>query len=138
MRSRRWGQGLLVAAGLLNAVPMIGAVSPRWARSAYGLAEVSSDVEVLLRHRAVLFAIVGVGLLVAAFRPHLRNAAVAANVTSFVGFVFLVLDEGSRDPSLVRIAWFDVAGLIALAAGYGLVKRTEVSDLESIRVAVPR
>ncbi|WP_406238914.1 hypothetical protein [Nocardia sp. NBC_01009] len=134
MGVRRWGLGLLVAAGLLNVVPMLGAVSTQWARSAYGIDAVSSDVEVLLRHRGVLFGIVGVGLLVAAFRPHLRNAAVTANATSFAGFIILVLAQPSGNSSLVRIAWFDVAGLIALAVGFALVTR-KASDPASIRVA---
>ncbi|MFD0360914.1 hypothetical protein ACFQZZ_05565 [Nocardia sp. GCM10030253] len=137
MRSRQWGHGLLVAAGLLNALPVIGAVSPWWARSAYGIEVVSRDVEVLLRHRGVLFAVVGVGLLVAVFRPHLRSAAVTANATSFASFIILVLAERPGNPSLVRIAWFDVAGLIALAVGFALVTPRHDASIRD-RVAVPR
>ncbi|MEV6427562.1 hypothetical protein [Nocardia sp. NPDC051463] len=134
MRLRRCGSGLLVAAGLLNVVPMLGAISPHWDRSAYGIDAVSGDVEVLLRHRGLLFGIVGVGLVVAVYLPHLRNAAMTANATSFI---ILVLAQPSGNSSLDRIAWFDVAGLIALAIGFAFVTR-EASDPVSIRVAVSR
>ncbi|WP_330231692.1 hypothetical protein OHA40_03840 [Nocardia sp. NBC_00508] len=116
---RLCGLTLLAGAGALNAVPVLGAVSPEWAESAYGVG--LADIEVLMRHRGVLFAIVGGGLLVAVARPRLRVAAVTANAVSYAGFVLIAVLERPISPELARIARYDVAGLVALAMGTALV-----------------
>ncbi|MBB5911708.1 hypothetical protein BJY24_000575 [Nocardia transvalensis] len=108
---------LLAVAGLINAVPVGGAVAIEKAYAAYGISPGGADVEVLLRHRGVLFGILGAGLLVAAFRPGIRSAMVVANAVSFGGFLVVMAAERPVNPALWRVAWFDVAGLVALAGG---------------------
>ena len=71
-----------MVAGLVNAVPAVGAVAVERARAAYGLDVVDRNVDVLLQHRAVLFLLTGGSLLVALARPHLRAAAVTANAVA--------------------------------------------------------
>ncbi|MEU7531763.1 hypothetical protein AB0A74_38930 [Saccharothrix sp. NPDC042600] len=44
-----------------------------------------------MRHRAVLLALVGGGCVVAAFRAHLRPAAVVANTASCGSFLLIAL-----------------------------------------------
>ncbi|RFS43237.1 hypothetical protein [Micromonospora craniellae] len=58
-----------MAAGLLNVLPGAGAVSPAWARSAYGVDVTGADLEILMRHRAILLALVGVTVIVLASGP---------------------------------------------------------------------
>ncbi|MFQ6395700.1 hypothetical protein ACLMAJ_19820 [Nocardia sp. KC 131] len=119
---RHAGRALLAIAGLLNTVPAIGAVAPQGMYAAYGIAPAGRDLEVVLRHRAVLFAVVGIGLLVAVFRPALRPIAVCANAISFGGFLVLVIVGGPVGPGPVRVAAFDVAGLVALGGGVALLR----------------
>ncbi|RDI49148.1 hypothetical protein [Nocardia mexicana] len=127
---RRCGQGLLVLAGLINTVPGLGALSAQKAYAAYGISPTDPEVAVLLRHRAVLFAIVGIALVVGAFRPRLRAAAVGANAVSFAGFLAIVLAERPVNTELERVAMFDVVGAVALAAGIVLVRKG--SDVEEV------
>ncbi|MGW0639541.1 hypothetical protein [Nocardia salmonicida] len=119
---RHAGSALLAAAGLLNTAPVLGALAPRGMYAAYGITPAGPDLEVVLRHRAVLFAIVGVGLVVAVFRPALRPIAIGANAISFGSFLALVIADGSVGPGLMRVAAADIAGLIALGAGAALLR----------------
>ena len=119
---RHAGSALLAAAGLLNTAPALGALAPRKMYAAYGITPAGLDLEVVLRHRAVLFAIVGVGLVVAVFRPALRPIAIGANAISFGSFLALVIADGSVGPGLMRVAAVDVAGLIVLGAGAALLR----------------
>ncbi|WP_280255173.1 hypothetical protein [Nocardia wallacei] len=122
MGIRQCGQALLVVAGLINTVPALGALSVGKAYAACGISPGGSDVAVLLRHRAVLFAIIGIGLVVAAFRPNLRAAAIGANAISFAGFLAVVSAEHPVDSELVRVAIVDLVGLAVLAGGTILVR----------------
>lgn len=119
---RHAGLALLAVAGLLNTAPAVGAVAPQGMYAAYGIASAGRDLEVVLRHRAVLFAVLGVGLLVAVFRPALRPIAVRANAISFGSFLVLVIAGGPVGPGLMRVAAFDVAGLVALGVGVALLR----------------
>jgi hypothetical protein len=125
MSERHVGAALLAAAGAINAAPGIGAFSGGRIRSAYGLDDGAGgpDLDVLLRHRAVLFLVTG-GLLVAAAvaRPHLRTAAVVTNATSSAAFVLLAATAGPVGAPLVRIAWIDV-GVLGLLAGGSVLLR---------------
>ncbi|MEU2033276.1 hypothetical protein [Nocardia amamiensis] len=119
---RHAGRALLAAAGLLNTAPAIGAVAPQGMYAAYGIAAADRDLEVVLRHRAVLFAVVGIGLLLAILRPALRPIAVCANAISFGGFLVLVIVGGPVGPGLMRVAAFDVVGLVALGVGVACLR----------------
>lgn len=134
---RHAGLALLTVAGLLNTVPAVGAVAPQRMYVGYGIAPAGPDLEVVLRHRAVLFAVVGLGLLVAVFRPALRPAAVGANAISFGSFLVLVIAGGPVGTGLLRVAAFDVVGLAALGAGV-LLLRNEPAVLPARSVAGTR
>ncbi|MEV0542868.1 MULTISPECIES: hypothetical protein [Nocardia] len=119
---RHAGPALLAAVGLLNTAPAVGAIAPQGMYAAYGITPAGPDLEVVLRHRAVLFAIVGVILVVAVFRPALRPIAIGANAISFGSFLALVIADGSVGPGLMRVAAVDIAGLIMLGAGAALLR----------------
>ncbi|MEV0247185.1 hypothetical protein AB0H76_11400 [Nocardia sp. NPDC050712] len=123
---RHVGRALLAGAGLLNTAPALGAVAPQSMYAAYGITPAGRDLEVVLRHRAILFAVVGLGLLVAVFRPALRPIAVGANAISFGGFLVLALAGGPVGPGLTRLVAFDVAGLAALGLGTALLRDERV------------
>lgn len=120
MGSQRVGRALLVAAGLVNALPGIGVLSGARAWAAYGIAEGDPNVDVLLQHRAVFFLLTGGSLLVAVTRPHLRGAALTANAVASGSFLAVVLANGPVNAQVQRVAWIDVGVLVLLAAGAGL------------------
>lgn len=66
---------LLLLVGAVNLLPGFVAVAPSRITTAYGVSvdgADSADLTVLLRHRAVLLALVGLSLICAAFVPSLR------------------------------------------------------------------
>lgn len=112
---RRLATGLISLVGLVNALPLVGAVSATRLEALYGVPLSDPNLVILLRHRAVLFGIVGGLLLWAAFRPALRPVAGAAGLLSMLSFVAFVVAAGGANPPLERVAWIDGVASLALA-----------------------
>ncbi|WP_431937852.1 hypothetical protein [Nocardia grenadensis] len=125
MRSHTWGRLLLGAAAVVNLLPAVAVLSVERASAAYGIDPVGADLRLLLRHRGLLFAILGVALIVAVFRPRLRPAAIVANAVSMAGFVALLPAEGPVGPELLRVAAVDAGGLVLLAGAAALLLRNQ-------------
>lgn len=106
--------GGLVLAGIINLLPVVGMAGGAWLRSLYGLEIRSLDLEILLRHRAVLFGIVGGLLLLAAFRPGLRDVAVLVAGASMMSFIVIALLVGGYGPAIRKVVIVDIVGLLAL------------------------
>ena len=106
-----------IFAGLVNLLPATGVLGAERLQALYGIAFSGTDLLVLMRHRAVLFGIVGVLLLAAAFRPPLRFAASMAGLASMLSFVLLSLSLSNIGPELKRVFWADVVASVVLAVG---------------------
>ena len=106
--------GGLVLAGTINLLPVVGMAGAAWLRSLYGLEIRSLDLEILLRHRAVLFGIVGGLLLVAVFRPGLRDVAVIVAGASMMSFIVIALLVGGYGPAIRKVVIVDIVGILAL------------------------
>ncbi|MFT6396944.1 MAG: hypothetical protein ACJAYU_001688 [Bradymonadia bacterium] len=113
-----WQDSIIVSgyliAGVANVVPAAGILSRGALTRAYGVDVSTPELAVLLRHRAALFAVVGVLLLVAAFRPDLRLVAGLAGQFSMLSFVWIWWRERSASPQLRQIAAIDVAAAVIL------------------------
>lgn len=112
---------ILVAVGLVHIAPGAVALSVSRTRSAYGVAVDGPDLALLLRHRAVLLAVVGVGLITGAFIPDIRATALTAAVASMVTFVAIAATSGSLNRQNRKVVWIDVAALTATAVAIGLL-----------------
>jgi hypothetical protein len=104
----------LVIAGIINLLPTIGVAGASWLRSLYGFEIANPDLEILLRHRAVLFGLVGVLLLAAALRPGLRNVAMLVAGASMASFIVIAVLVGGYGPAITKIVIADIIGLLAL------------------------
>jgi len=110
--------GLLIAVGLVNFLPVAGIASAEVLTSAYGIVAPEGDLLLLLRHRALLFGILGAIIIASAFRRHLQPAAIAAGLISMLGFIGLALaagDYGARIHNVVLVDVVASAGLVAVA-----------------------
>ncbi len=105
---------LLLLAGLLNLLPALGVLGVDRLRRLYAVSIASPDLEILLRHRALLFAIVGGWLVAAAIRPELRSAAIAAGLASMLGFIAIAHAVGGANAALTRVVAADWIGSGAL------------------------
>ena len=108
-------QALLVAVGVVNFLPVAGLLGAETLANAYGIAAPEGDLLILMRHRALLFGIVGALIIASAFRRHLRPAAIAAGSVSMIGFIILALDTG-YGAKISTVVWIDVVASMALVA----------------------
>lgn len=106
---------LLVAIGLLNLYPVIGVISAEQLNVLYGISIDSPDLEILMRHRAVMLGLIGAFLLFAAVRSSLQMIAALVGFVSMSSFVILgyLSDEIGAEVNRVIVA--DIVGS-ALAA----------------------
>lgn len=104
----------LVFAGVINLMPVTGVLGASWLKSLYGFDIAGADPEVLLRHRALLFGMLGVLLIGSVFRPGLRDVALVLAGFSMASFIIVALIVGDYGPAIRKIVIADVAGLLAL------------------------
>ena len=119
--------GLFLIAGLINFVPLAGVTGDALLQSSYGIEIASPDLSLLLRHRAVLFGIVGGLLLVAAFKPSLRTVASVCGMISMASFAILYGTIGPEAPQLKGVLRADIVGIVVLGAAIFLNLRTNHS-----------
>jgi Cu/Ag efflux pump CusA len=84
----------------------------------YGVAIADPNLEILMRHRAVMFALLALLLLAAAFLPAWRAMAYAAGMASAGSFVLIAWLVGGYAAPIARVVTADVlvvAGLVCAA-----------------------
>jgi hypothetical protein len=108
---------VLLAVGVIHLLPFVGVLSALRLESLYGIRVTDPSVELLLRHRAVLFGLLGVFLTGAAFRPALYPAALAAGLASVVSFLLLAWSIGHVSTSLTTVVRVDLAAAVLLIVG---------------------
>jgi hypothetical protein len=117
--------GLLVAA-IIHLLPLAGVLGAERLQALYGIPVEGPDLAILLRHRAVLFGLLGAFLLLAAFRPALQGLALVAGVASVLSFLALAWATPGHNAELARVVvadWIALAGLGVAAAGWWRARR---------------
>lgn len=107
--------GLILIAALINFVPIIGVVSSAKLETLYGLTITSPDLEILMRHRALLFGMLGGFMAYAALSGQLQNWAIGAGLLSMVSFIALAYSVGDFSFHISKINKADIAGILCLA-----------------------
>lgn len=105
---------LICLASLINLGPLVGALSSKRLLALYGIEIEEPNLSILMRHRAVLFGIVGTLLAVSAFYLPLRPTAYAAGFVSMLSFVLIARLVGGSNAQLKRIVTIDLVGSAAL------------------------
>jgi hypothetical protein len=120
----------LILAGVIHLLPVSGALGGEALASLYGIAVDDRNLEILMRHRAILFGILGGALLHAACSPRLRGAAILAGLASAVSFLGIALQVGGYNSTLYRVVWADLIAVLCLMIA-GML------HLRSSRLVVP-
>jgi hypothetical protein len=105
---------LLVAA--LNLVPGVVALRPERTEALYGIAIDGPALALAMRHRAVLLALVGLLLGIAAFDESWLHPALLVAFVSKGAFLTLFAITGPHGAPMRRVAIADVGALLVLAA----------------------
>ena len=112
----------LLAVGLLHLYPALGALGVARLAALYEVPLADAGLVLLLRHRAVLFGLLGVLLLLAAWRSRWRDAATAVALVSMLSFVVLAWPVEAQRAALARVFWADLVGSVLLAAAWGAAR----------------
>jgi hypothetical protein len=121
---------LVVAA--IHLMPLAGLAGDAMLERLYGIAVDDDGLRLLLRHRALLFGLLGVLVLVAIARPSLRDAALSGAWISCAGFLLLAWPVDSLSAPLQRVFLADVIALAALIVATALhLRRRGGHDLPS-------
>ena len=106
--------GLLILVGLINFVPVFAVLSIERLAYAYDIEVTSASVEILLRHRAVMFGIIGGFIIYSAFQPHLQRLAIIGGFISMASYVVLSGMVGGYSPSMQSVLNADYLALAGL------------------------
>jgi hypothetical protein len=122
---RRVVTALFVVVALVNLLPVSGALGAARLEALYGMPFEDAGLLLLMRHRAVLFGLVGGLLLVAAVRPTLRPMAATLGLGSMLSFVVLALPPVAYSAAVQRVFWVDVVASLLLVLALWVSARIE-------------
>jgi len=106
---------LLVAA--IHLMPLVGVLGPARLGMLYGLDFGDPNLAILMRHRAVLFGLLGTYFAFAAFRRRLQPMALLVATISVVSFLALAWSTGSYNAAVGRVVVADLVALVTLLVG---------------------
>ncbi len=107
---------VLLLVALIHALPLLGVLGADRLSALYGIAVSEPNLEILLRHRAVLFGLVSALLAHAAFKPGLHRLALTGGLVSVGSFLALTMMVGPPNPALQTVFRVDVAAFVLLLA----------------------
>lgn len=107
---------MLIVVGVIHLLPLSGVLGSERLAALYGLSFDQPDLAILMRHRAVLFGLLGAFLVLAAFRPALQSLALAGLI-SVVSFLYLAWSVGNYNAQVGRVFVADVVALVCLVIG---------------------
>lgn len=105
----------LLLTGVINILPVVGVLGGERLQSLYGMAFDDPALRVLMRHRAVLFGLLGGAMIAAAFIPHWRLPLAIAGLISMLSFIALAWIEGGGNAAIHRVVMADVIASLLLA-----------------------
>ena len=107
----------LLVVGVIHLLPLAGVTGADRLSALYGIAVTGPDLAILMRHRAVLFGLLGAFLVFAAFVPDFRSAAFVAGFISVVSFLVLARAEEGYNAEVGRVVTADLVALACLVVG---------------------
>ena len=110
----------LLIVGLINFVPVLGVLSAQHLQEAYGVVLSSNDLIILMRHRALLFGILGGFILFSAFNKSYQVVAMILAGISMIGFAVLVHSVNGFNASIHKVLLADYVGIAFLGLALGL------------------
>lgn len=118
----------LLLAGFIKFYPLIGILSAEQLAQLYQI-RFEGDALILMRHRAVLFGLLGGLIWFSVFRPALRPLAIAAGLISAGIFIALALTAEVYSPTIHKIVVADIIVVVALLTAWFLEARLKQARL---------
>lgn len=105
---------LLLCVAIIHLLPLSGLVGGEQLTLLYGIEIDNPNLDILLRHRAVMFGLMGVFFAVAAFKPYWQPMAFVAASVSVVSFLVLALVVGNYNTDLHQVMLADIIAAACL------------------------
>ncbi|WP_166267221.1 phosphopantetheine adenylyltransferase [Marinobacter caseinilyticus] len=112
--------GLLVLVAVIHLLPVSGVLGSERLAALYGMSLDEPNLEILMRHRAVLFGLLGLFMMYAAFKPALQPMAFIAGFISLVSFIALAWSVGGYNEAVRRVVFVDIIAIVALGLAAGV------------------
>lgn len=109
--------GCIALVGVIHLLPGMGVFGVDRLAALYGIHAAEANLQVLMRHRAVLFALLGAFMVASAFYAHWRLPAYGFAFLSVLSFLWLVWVVGGVNAQLGRVVWMDWVALVLLMLG---------------------
>jgi len=108
---------MLIVVGVIHLLPLSGVLGSDRLTSLYGLDFSEENLEILMRHRAVLFGLLGAFMVFAAFKPAYQTIALVGGFISVLSFLYIAWSVGSYNGQIGRVFLADVVALGCLVVG---------------------
>ncbi|HEY1058117.1 MAG TPA: phosphopantetheine adenylyltransferase [Limnobacter sp.] len=108
----------LTLLGIIHLLPGVGMLSASRLTQLYGVPVDEPNLEILLRHRAVLFALLGAYLLLAAWHTPWQRVAYVAAFISVTSFLVLAYTTGQNNTAIARVVAIDWLAVVLTLTGY--------------------
>lgn len=105
---------LIVIAGIIHILPLMGIHGPAMLKSLYDLDFTEINLLILMKHRAVLFGLLGFFMVYAAFDPYLQRLAIVAGLLSAASFIVIAKTTGQYGPAIRKIIHGDWIAIFCL------------------------
>jgi hypothetical protein len=107
---------LMLVVAVIHIIPMTGFIGVAKLQLLYGLPIENNSMEILMRHRAVLFGILGVFFAYAAFNPEYQPLAFIMAFVTIAAFFYLAISVGDYNDGIRKIVMGDIVAAISLVS----------------------
>ena len=108
---------MLVVVAIIHLLPLPGLLGNQRLGKLYGVSIDEPNLSILMRHRAILLGLLGIFLLIAAFRQAWQVPAFIAGAVSIVSFMLLAKSIGGYNAQIARVVAADQIAAICLIVG---------------------
>jgi hypothetical protein len=99
---------ILLITGVVHLLPFSLAFFANRISNSYGVSISDPNMQLLLRHRAFLFGIIGFGLIFSAIKKKYYLAASVVGLVSMISFICLYYWIGDINAQLQSVMWVDM------------------------------
>ncbi len=110
----------LVVVGVIHLLPLTGVLGRAQLEALYGVPLQDANLVILMRHRAVLFGLLGAFFIFAASAPRYQIVALTAGFVSVSSFLWLAWSVGGYNAQTARVFRADIVALVCLVVGFAV------------------
>jgi hypothetical protein len=112
-------KAVLILVGIIHLLPLSGVLGANSLSALYGVTFTDPNALILMRHRAVLFGLLGSFFLVGAFVRPLQLSALILASASVASFLVLSFVVGDHNANVGRVVLADWVAMVLLLIGFG-------------------